>query len=587
MSATSAPAPEARDDEVDLLVAGSGAAGMTAALVAALEGLHVVVCEKSSLVGGTTAISGGATWIPASSQSRRAGLANTLDDVRRYLDDLIGSADPSGRREAFLEAGPLALDYLEARSEVKFAPSPRHPDYYSERPGALLAGRALYPVPFDGRRLGRDFELVRPPMPEYMVLGGMMVGKDDVPHLLHPFASLGSLRHATSRVLRYVIDRARHARGTHLLLGNALVARLLWSLRRQHVAVWVNAAVSGLVSESGCVTGAVVTVDGTPRPVRARRGVVLAGGGFSGSKEWRNVLMPSPVPDHTVAFEGASGDGLTLGRSVGAAIDTAHASAAYWMPASVMSRADGTRAVFPHILLDRAKPGLVAVNRSGRRFVNEADSYHDFVLGMLHSNRTVDSIPAHLVCDRRFLHAYGLGCVRPMARRLGPYIDSGYLVTAPTLRALAARIGVDAAGLEATVARHNRFAAVGVDEDFGKGSTELNRHNGDPDHRPNPCLGPIEEAPFFAMAVFPADLGTSVGLHTDADGRVLDETGAAIPGLYACGNDAASVFRGHYPGPGINIGPAIAFAFRIAMHASGTPVRSPGAPAASAGAGEH
>jgi hypothetical protein len=560
------------DEETDLLVVGSGVAGMTAALVAALEGLRVVLCEKSSRLGGTTATSGGATWIPATSQSARAGLGNTLDGARRYLEDLIG-ADPSGRREAFLEAGPLALDYLEARSDVRFAPSPKHPDYYPDRPGAVLAGRALYPLAFDGRKLGRDFELLRPPMPEFMVLGGMMVTKDDIPYLLHPFASVGSFRYVASRVVRYLADRARFSRGTHLLLGNALIARLLWSLRQRGVTVWVDAPVTGLVNAPDGVEGAVVVVRGVRRTVRTRRGVVLAGGGFSSSPEWRERLMARPVAQHTVAFTGASGDGLTLGKAVGAAIDTQHASAVYWMPASVMPRRDGTRAVFPHVFLDRAKPGLIAVNRAGRRFVNEADSYHDFVLGMYRSHGTVDTIPAHLVCDRRFLRTYGLGCVRPGERRLGRYIESGYLITASSLRDLAVKLSIDAGALEETISRHNRFAAAGVDAEFGKGSSELNRHNGDPDHHPNPCLGAIAEAPFFAMAVFPADLGSSVGLDTDLDGRVVDETGAAIAGLYACGNDMSSVMRGKYPGPGINIGPAIAFAFRIAMHASGKPLR--------------
>jgi succinate dehydrogenase/fumarate reductase flavoprotein subunit len=409
----------------------------------------------------------------------------------------------------------------------------------------------------------------------------MMVTKDDIPHLLHPFASVRSFRYVVSRVMRYLADRTRYSRGTHLLLGNALIARLLWSLRQRGVTVWVDAPVTGLVNTPDGVGGAVVVVRGTARTVRARRGVVLAGGGFSGSAEWREKLMTRPIAQHTVAFAGATGDALTLGGTVGAAIDTEHASAVYWMPASVMPRRDGTQAVFPHVFLDRAKPGLIAVNRTGRRFVNEADSYHDFVLGMYDRHRTVETIPAYLVCDRRFLHRYGLGCVRPGERRLGRYIECGYLLTAPSLRELAATLSIDARNLEDTVARHNRFAAAGVDEDFGKGASELNRHNGDPDHRPNPCLGAISEAPFFAMAVFPADLGSSVGLDTNRDGGVLDEAGTAIAGLYACGNDMSSVMRGKYPGPGINIGPAIAFAFRIAMHASGKPLPTGGDRAAS------
>jgi succinate dehydrogenase/fumarate reductase flavoprotein subunit len=555
------------DREVDLLVVGSGVGGMTAALVAAVEGSEVLLCEATSRLGGTSALSGGAIWIPGSSQSERAGLKDTATDARRYLDAMIGEPDEGGRREAFLEAGPIALDFLERHTEVKFAPSPKHPDYRGNLPGATISGRALYPLVFDGRLLGEDFERLRAPLPEFMALGGMMVGKDDIPHLLHPFASVRSLRHTLALVCRYLWDRLRHSRGTRLLLGNALVGRLVYSLRQRQVPIWLGARVESLVRQDGRVIGASISLDGRSLFVRTRRGVVLATGGFSGSPTWRRALLAAPVPDHSVAFDGDSGDGLTLGTSAGGAIDTAHASMAFFMPASVMSRADGSQAVFPHIMLDRAKPGLLAVNSAGRRFVNEADSYHDFVLGMYRSHGSVDTIPAYLVCDRSFIRDYGIGLVRPGERRLRRYVDNGYLITAETIPQLARKIGVDGSALEETVRHYNEFAESGVDKEFGRGSSELNRNNGDPENLPNPCLRRIDRAPFFAVAVYPADLGTSVGLATDRDGRVLDRAGAPIDGIYACGNDMASVMRGHYPGPGITLGPAIAFAFRIASHA--------------------
>ena len=555
------------DREVDLLVVGSGVGGMTAALVAAVEGAEVLLCEMTSRLGGTSALSGGAIWVPGSSQSARAGLTDTATDARRYLDAMIGEPDRGARREAFLEAGPIALDFLEHHTEVKFAPSPKHPDYRGNLPGAAISGRVLYPLPFDGRLLGKDFERLRPPMPEFMALGGMMVGKDDIPHLLHPFASVRSLRHTLALVCRYLWDRRHYSRGTRLLLGNALVGRLVYSLRQRQVPIWLGARVESLVQRDGRVIGASVSLDGRTQSVRARRGVVLATGGFSGSPTWRQSLLAAPIPDHSVAFDGDSGDGLTLGTSAGGAIDTTHASAAFWMPASVMRRADGSQAVFPHIMLDRAKPGLLAVNSAGRRFVNEADSYHDFVLGMYRSHAGVNTIPAYLVCDRSFIRDYGVGLVRPGERRLRRYVDAGYLITGATILQLAQKIGVDGDALTETVRRYNGFAESGIDQEFGRGSTELNRNNGDPDNLPNPCLRKIDRAPFFAVAVYPADLGTSVGLATDRDGRVLDRAGSPIDGLYACGNDMASVMRGHYPGPGITLGPAIAFAFRIASRA--------------------
>jgi len=247
---------------------------------------------------------------------------------------------------------------------------------------------------------------------------------------------------------------------------------------------------------------------------------------------------------------------------VGAAIDAKHTSPAFYFPSSVHKET-----VYPHILLDRAKPGLIAVNKEGRRFVNESDSYHDFVEGMFRANVAAPSVPAWLICDRSFIRDYGIGLIRPGAgrRAIERYIADGYLHRAETLEALAERIGVDAKNLARTVQDHNRFAVTGVDEAFGKGGTEYNQFNGDPANKPNPCLRPIEHAPFFAVAVYPSTMGTCVGLATDGDARVLDENGAAINGLYAVGNDMASLFRGVYVGPGITLGPALVFAYRAVM----------------------
>jgi succinate dehydrogenase/fumarate reductase flavoprotein subunit len=235
----------------------------------------------------------------------------------------------------------------------------------------------------------------------------------------------------------------------------------------------------------------------------------------------------------------------------------------------MVPRSDGSKGVFPHLVLDRAKPGLIAVNSAGRRFVNEAVSYHDFVLAMFESRASAPSIPAYLLCDATFLEKYGLGVVYPGHRRPRSFVENGYLKSGATLDELADRIGVDATALQATVARHNEFARTGVDTDFGKGETELNRFNGDAEHRPNPCLGRLETPPFYALTVWPADIAVSAGLATDANARVRSTDGQLIPGLYACGNDMASVMGGSYPGPGTTLGPAIVFAYRAARHAAG------------------
>ncbi len=270
-----------------------------------------------------------------------------------------------------------------------------------------------------------------------------------------------------------------------------------------------------------------------------------------------------------MAFAGACGDGARIARAIGAAFEDDHAQPAFWAPVSDTRWFAGGRGAFAHIALDRARPGLIAVNAAGRRFVDEALSYHEFVKGMHRSHADVPTIPAWLVCDRDFMRKYGLGRIAPARPSLRRFIADGYLVRADSLDALAEQIKVDAAGLRDTVARHNRFAAAGDDPDFGKGSTEFDRNNGDPRHAPNPCLGPIATPPFYAMAVYPSTLGTSLGLKTDADGRVLAESGEPIAGLYACGADAASIMRGNYPGPGINIGPALVFGYRVAMALAG------------------
>ncbi|HEY4441253.1 MAG TPA: FAD-binding protein, partial [Candidatus Elarobacter sp.] len=303
--------------------------------------------------------------------------------------------------------------------------------------------------------------------------------------------------------------------------------------------------------------------------VHARRGVVLAGGGFPAGEALRRRFLPAPVADATPAFEGCTGETLELASAAGAALGAPGGGNALWFPSSTARRADGSTAVYPHIVLDRAKPGLIAVNAAGRRFVDEAAPYHEFVRAMYASHASVPTIPAWLVCDRAFLWRYGLGLVRPHALQVRRFVATGYLREAPTLAALAASIGVDADGLCASVAEHNRAATDGVDLAFGKGSNVYDRANGDPRRRPNPCLGPIARPPFYAVAVAPTPLGTSLGIRTDADARALDDDGSPIAGLYVCGNDMDAPFGGEYPGAGAQLGVALVFGALAARHAAG------------------
>lgn len=547
---------------------------MTAALVAALEGLDVLVSEKSQQVGGTTSTSAGTLWIPGNHQSRDAGYDDSAEQADIYMRALAGNAGNSDLREAYLATGPDAIDYLMARTDVQFAPCGKHPDYQAQLPGSAITGRAIIPRMFDGRLLGADFARVRPPIPEFMVFGGMMVGKDDIPRLVGRFKSMANFEYSARLFLRYLADRLLHVRGTRIVMGNALVARLYFSLRKAGVPIAFGTSIKELIRGPEGVTGAVLEEEGG-RLVRvlARKGVVLATGGYAHDPALRAAFMPKPVPDDSLAAAGNVGDGIALGQQAGGRVSPGeHGTGAFWTPVSHIRRKDGSMGLFPHLSLDRAKPGLIAVNAAGRRFVDEGASYHDFVEAMFEAHKTTPTIPAWLICEAGFVARYGLGAIHPGTRNLKPFVDNGYIFVASTLSALAAQIGVDAAGLEDTVSRHNGFAKTGVDLDFGKGAKELARFNGDPANTPNPCLAPVASGPFCAVAVRPAEIACSTGLSTDADARVIDAGGEPIPGLYACGNDMASIMAGTYPGPGTTLGPAIVFAYRAAMRAAGKAV---------------
>jgi succinate dehydrogenase/fumarate reductase flavoprotein subunit len=536
----------------DLVVLGSGASGMTAALVAAIEGARVLVLESTARVGGTSARSSGTLWIPRHEDSAAA----------TYLDALVGEKADRSLRQAFLAAGPAMVAYLERHAGFRFRAYTEHPDYRQELPGAASGMRPLEPPEFDGRRLGSEFERLEWPIRELMLFGGMMVTRGEAGRLLRAGRSVDGTLLGARLMSRFLLDRLRYLRGTRLVLGNALVARLYMNLLDRQVPVWRTVATQRLVLD-GRVCGALVRHEGKTMTVSARRGVVLAGGGFPASGALRAKHFRKPVARYTPASEGCVGDTLRLGQEAGGILGHPGEDNALWFPGSVATRADGSTAVYPHIVLDRAKPGLLAVGRSGRRFTDEAASYHEFTRAMYRTG----NVPAWLVCDSGFLWKYGLGMVRPMTVRPGRHVASGYLLAADTIEALARRIEVDAGRLAETVGRHNDFARRGIDADFGKGGNPYDRANGDPAHRPNPCLGPITRAPYYAVRVEPTPLGTSLGLRTDANAQVSDAAGRPIPGLYAVGNDMHSALGGEYPGAGAQLGVGMTFAYIAAMHA--------------------
>ncbi|WBY02955.1 FAD-dependent oxidoreductase [Ramlibacter tataouinensis] len=557
----------------DLLVVGAGCAGLSTALFASQLGLSVLVVEKSPWVGGTSALSAGALWVPGTGHA--AGTGDTREQAARYLQAAVGDGSSSALRDAFLDLAPRAVEELERDTAVRLRAFAHHPDYLSNLPGSTVRGRVLECLPFDGRLLGADLARVRPPIPEFTVLGGMMVDRIDIGHLLNLTRSWASLRYSVRLLGRHAIDRLRHRRGTRLVLGNALVGRLLLSLRRRGVPVWTDTPALRLVTADGRVTGLAVRRQGQDLSLSSRCGVVMAGGGFNDHPHWRSRWLPPMVTDTPRA--GTSGgelldDALRLGARLTdrSAPDGSPGSSACWAPVSVRRRPDGSKAVFPHFVLDRAKPGTLVVDGRGERFVDESTSYHLFGEALLaHAAR--HGLPGHawLIADAAALRHYGLGMVRPGGAGLRRFLREGYIVRADSCTAMAAAIGVPAATLERTVARFNALAASGTDADFGRGRNAYQRNLGDPAHAPNPTLRPLAAGPWFAVRLQVADIACSRGLVTDASARVLHHAGSSlIPGLYAVGNDMQSVMGSAYPGPGINLGPAVVFAYAAALAAA-------------------
>jgi FAD binding domain len=561
--------------EFDWVVIGAGGAGLSAAVFAAMEGAKVLVVERTEWVGGTTAWSAGTTWVPGTHHSAQVNPHDTLEQAATYLNHAVGTQAPAALREAFLQQGARAVAKIESQSSVKYRPYPKHPDYISDLPGATLCGRALEPVPFDGRLLGDLFSLLRPPIPEFTVLGGMMVDRTDINHLLAMTTSWASFKHALRIVGRHLMDRLRYPRGTRLVMGNALVARLLHSLAQHPKATLaLNTSVAELAQDA---QGRVVAVhlkntcdmSGNPSApvcrVRVKHGVVLASGGFNRDPVGRAQKLPGIPAEWCPAAPGHTGEALALARGLGAVEGQGAQSPAFWAPVSLRARADGSTAVFPHFVMDRAKPGMITVNQRGERFVNESTSYHLFALGM---QSAPQASPAYLIADAQALRRYGMGMVRPGGKGLGPFLDDGYLTQGATLDELAHKLGISAEGLKQSVAHNNACAKTGVDTQFQRGVTAYQQNIGDATlGGPNPNLGELREGPFYAVMLYPGDIGAAQGLQTNQHAQVLNGEGQAVAGLYAVGNDMNSIMGGVYPAPGITIGPGLVFAYLAVQHA--------------------
>lgn len=557
----------------DLLVVGSGAGGLSSAVVAAHNRQKVIVVEKEHVFGGTSARSGGWMWVPGNGPAKRAGVEDSAEKARTYLKHEAGDHFDQPRVDAFLEAGPKAVEFYENNTSLQFDLGPTFADYHPDAPGGMPGGRSIVARPFDGRELGAEIKRLRPPLKEITFLGMMIGSGKELLHFFNVMRSPVSAFYVGKLFLKFLRDMAFHGRPMRLMNGNALVARLVKSCLDLGVDIWTSSRVTQVLREDGGrVTGAIVQTKEGLVQIRAEKGVVLAAGGFPQDATLRKELFPHTASGHehySPAPVGNTGDGLRLGESIGATVNKDLPNAAAWVPVSRPIWSDGTVGTFPHFV-DRSKPGIIAVTRSGRRFVAESDSYHDFCQAMVkRCAEEEEEVCAYFITDHRAIRKYGLGYVKPAPVPLGRQVKTGYLTRGESLNDLAKQIGVNGDELVKTVAHFNEHARVGEDPEFGKGSNAYHLSLGDPEHKPNPCLAPIERGPFYAVKLQIGDLGTFAGLKCDDKARVINGSGEPIPGLYAAGNDAASIMGGNYPGGGITLGPAITFGYIIGRQVSG------------------
>ncbi|SFB56704.1 Succinate dehydrogenase/fumarate reductase, flavoprotein subunit [Azotobacter beijerinckii] len=563
--------------QCDVLVVGSGAGGLSTAITAKKHGLDVVVVEKEAHFGGTTAFSGGVLWIPGNHLARASGVRDSREAARTYLRNEAGAFFDDRAVDVLLEHGPEMLEFFERETEVKFVPT-LYPDYHPTVPGGVDIGRSVLAAPYDIRRLGKDMARLRPPLETITFIGMMFNSSNaDLKHFFNATRSLTSFVYVTKRLATHLKELALYRRGINVTSGNALAARLAKSALDLGIPIHTRTPASELLLENGRVIGALVRGPQGAQRIEARRGVVLASGGFSHDLARIHQAYPhlrrggehlSPVP------AGNTGDGAYLAESAGGKVELRFPEAAAWMPVSRVPLGKGRHGVFPH-LLDRYKPGVIGVLRDGRRFTNESESYHDVGAALIQACEGQRETAMWLVCDRTAIGKYGLGYAKPSPMPLRPLIRSGYLLKGATLAELAQQAGIDPRGLEETVRQYNLGAERGVDNEFGRGTTAFNRYLADPEHRPNPCVAPIGKGPYYAVKVVMGDLGTFDGLRTSLEGEVLGEGGAAIPGLYAVGNDRASVMGGNYPGAGITLGPIMTFGYLTGRHLARADVQQP------------
>lgn len=548
------------DYEYDYVVVGTGAAGLSAAVTSKRNGLDTLLIESTDKWGGTTAISGGGLWMPNNPLMREAGEHDSVEEALDYLEETIGNVGSWTSRERKLAFLTGIEQYMNTMSEegVKWARAKDYPDYYPDLPGGRI-GRGVEVQPFNVRKLGRWRKTMRVSLPA-------PVKTDDVWLLSRAWSTPGGFVRGARFVFRMlgglITGQLKYG------MGGAFVGSLMYVVLRQKTPVWLKSPLKDLVVEKGRVVGAVIDKNGKTVRVRANRGVMLAAGGFAQNKAWRKKYHG--VEGWSSAPDGQFGQGIEIGEKAGGAIGMMEDA---WWGATTATPDGSSQHGF--VLNERSDPWSIVVDQKGNRYLNESESYIDFGHHMFERDKKVPAIPSWMVLDHRHTtHFLNSTLMIPGAEK--KLIDMGELVVAKTLDELANKMSVDKETFMSTIKRFNEFARTGLDEDFARGRTAYDRYYGDPLVKPNPNLGAIERGPFKALKIYPGDLGTKGGLITDDNARVLDQHGKVIGGLYAAGNNTASVMGHTYPGPGSTIAPASIFGFLGALHAA-QPEPHPGA----------
>lgn len=569
------------DREVDVLIVGTGNGALTSAVCLHQMGVQdLLVIEKSELIGGSSSRSGGGVWVPNNRYAKAAGVQDSREDALLYLKNTIPPEDvPQDLQTTYIDMGPKMIDFLHTHSRVRYWSLEHYPDYYTNLPGSRTGHRSMEPEPVMRDVVGDDWKFVRDTHPMISMFGRIFLTQVEA-HDISTKAKgwVGSL---TKLLAGYYLDFPwifKHKTSRRMTCGGAGVMRLYWSCKERHIPIERNTSLQELIkNEAGRVVGAIISKNGNRERIGCRKAVILAAGGFEHNQQMREQYLPAPTNSKwSAGCESNTGDAIRAGIAAGAATrflggDGEGRGVGAWWCTTTQAPDDKIPRL---VIIDKSMPGSCVVNMAGKRIGNESENYMAYARHLFKTHNKPDShVPSYMVFDARFRKEYmvaGLmtSQMRPDSKLPQSYWDSKYLVKADTIAELAEKAGIDAPGLQATVSAMNSYAATGVDLAFDRGGSEYDRYYGDTKIKPNPCLAPIVQDPFYALRVDQGDFGTNGGLEITTDAQVRSKDGGVIDGLYAIGNTAAAILS-TYPGPGCTLGPAMTYGYQAAKHISG------------------